>query len=253
MKKIFIAVVAVIAMVSCKKENVTTTVTPATTKDVVKLTNVWENDPPETNEFTYDAQRRIAIQKNETDIHTFNYVSPTSLIVTERKASDNSLIQTKECTLNDKGYITSLVNKNSAGTITYTYNYTYNVDGYVIRVVLASAVSSRFEIDYTIANGNVISSKHHNNGILSFNGEYTYDNSKLNKTPIGHFGNWPSYTLFGKRSKNLLGEYKAINPAGAITWHHQYVYEMDADGYPAKVTKTDVLHNEQGVENYTYH
>jgi hypothetical protein len=252
MKKLLIVLTVIIAMASCKKQDVIIPTKPVTTKDLVKSTYVWDNETPEINEFTYDAGGRISMQKNQTRTYTFNYVSATSLIVTERKTIDNSLYQTIECILNDKGYITNMVYKNPAGTLTYTYTYTYNADGYVIRLVGATPAGSGYEVDYTIVNGNAISSKNYNNAVLNYSGEYTYDNSKINKTTGGHTGYWPSLTLFGKRSKNLLIDYKATNPAGAITWHTQYAYEMDAAGYPAKQTTTNVLNSKQGVESYIY-
>lgn len=252
MKKVLIALSAIVVMASCTKENAVNPTSPAATKALVKSTYVWDNGTPENNEFTYDAGGRISMQKNETRTYAFNYVSATSLIVTERKTIDNSLHQTIECILNDKGYVTNMTYKNPAGTLTYTYTYTYNTDGYVIRVVGATPAGSGYEVDYTIVNGNAIASKNYNNGVLNYSGEYTYDNSKTNKTTGGHAGYWPSLTLFGKRSKNLLVDYKAKDPAGAITWHTQYAYEMDAAGYPAKQTTTNVLNSKQGVETYIY-
>lgn len=252
MKKLLIVLTVIIAMASCKKQDVIIPTNPATTKDLVKSTYVWDNGTPETNEFTYDAAKKITIQKNETRTYTFNYVTATSLIVTERKTIDNSLHQTIDCNLNDKGYITNMVYKNPAGTVTYTYTYTYNTDGYVIRLVGTTPAGSGYEVDYTIVDGNAVASKNYNNGVLNYSGEYTYDNSKINITIAGHAGNWPSLTLFGKRSKNHLVDYKSKNPAGTITWHTQYAYEMDAAGYPAKQTTTNVLSSKQGVETYIY-
>ena len=252
MKKVMIALTAILALASCKKEEAVISTNPAATKNLTKSTYVWDNGTPETNEFTYDAAGKITMQKNETRTYTFNYVSATSLIVTERKTVDNSLHQTIECILNDKGYITNMVYKNPASTVTYTYTYTYNADGYVIRLVGASPAAGGYEVDYTIVNGNAVSSTNYNNGVLNYTGEYTYDNNKINKTTGGHAGYWPSLTLFGKRSKNLLIDYKAKNLASAITWHTQYSYEMDAAGFPAKQTTTNVLNNKQGVETYIY-
>ena len=101
-------------------------------------------------------------------------------------------------------------------------------------------------------NGNAVSSINYNNGVLNYTGEYTYDNSKLNKTASGHSGYWQSPLLFGKRTKNLLSEYKSKGPAGATTWHTQYAYELDAAGYPVKLTTTNVLNGKQGVDTYIY-
>lgn len=249
MKQLFFFLSTIVLLASCKKDNVEN---PANMeKNLIKATYVWDGGTPEVDEYTYDVKGRLSVQKDDTRTYTFNYVSATSLIVTERNTSDNSLKQTQECILNDKGYITKMVFKNPAGAITYNYNYFYNADGYVTRLE-GFGSGGGYEIDYTIVNGNLVSTIHYNDGILNRTGEYTYDNSKLNKTAAGYSGYWQSNKLFGKGTKNLLSEYKSKSPAGAITWHTQYAYEMDAAGYPAKLTTSNILTGKQGVDTYIY-
>ena len=143
--------------------------------------------------------------------------------------------------------------KNAAGALYYTYDFTYNTDGYLTNQKGSYAGGGTdYEQDYTIINGNAVSMRSYNNTGLSYTGEYTYDNGKLNKTPGGHGGYWQSYTLFGKRTKNLLKEYKSFNPSNILTFHAQYTYDMDADGYPVKQTTKDILRNEEGVDTFIY-
>ncbi len=250
MKQLFFFLSAIVLLASCKKDN-TENPSLAATKNLIKTTYVWDGGTPEIDEYTYDAQGRLSVQKGDNRTYSFNYVSATSLLVTERNNSDNSLYQTQECILNDKGYITKMIFRNPAGVITYNYNYVYNADGYVTRLE-GSGAGGGYEVDYTIVNGNVVSSIHYNEGVLNRTGEYIYDNSKLNKTGAGHSGYWQSNKLFGKGSKNLLIDYKSKSPAGATTWHTQYGYELDAAGYPVKLTTSNILTGKQGVETYIF-
>jgi hypothetical protein len=255
MKKVIITLTAIIAMASCKKENVTPAInpTPVVTKSLVKISSVFENGTPKTQTYTYDTQGRIATSRDDSRNSIFNFVSASSLVVTVKNNTDNSLHRTYECTLNDKGYVTKIVLKNAAGAIIYNYDYTYNAEGYIIRQIgTFGNGNSDYEFEFTIVNGNATTLKCSYGGVFNYRTEYTYDNSKLNKTAFGHAGFWHSYTLFGMRTKNLVVENKSFDPAGTLTWHEQSTYDMDADAYPVKQTTVNVLSGKQGVDTYTY-
>ncbi len=251
MKQLFFFLSTIVLLASCKKDKTENPDNNAT-KNLMKTTYVWDGGTPEVDEYTYDAQGRLSVHMDESRTYTFNYVSATSLVVTEKKISDNSILGTRECELNANGYVTKMVYKNPAGVITYNYKYFYNADGYVTRTEAGPPAGGGFEVDYTIVNGNAVSSIHYNDGVLNRTGEYTYDNSKVNKTAGGHSSYWPSHLLFGKPTKNLLTDYKTKSPVGATTWHTQYTYDLDAAGYPAKLTTSNILTGKQGVETYIF-
>jgi Domain of unknown function (DUF4595) with porin-like fold len=252
MKNLFFVLGALVVLASCKKDSSENPATPGSTKKLVKATYVWDNGTPEIDEYTYDAQGRISTKKDETRTYTFNYVSASSLIVPVTKNSDNSLEQTLECTINDKGYVTKIAFRNLTGNVFYMYTYAYNADGYIIRVEAIPATGTGYEVDYTVVNGNVVSSIYYNGGVLNRSGHYTYDNSKINKAPGSIGGFWQVNGLFGKGPKNLISEYKTINPAGTLTWHSQLTYTVDANGYAVQVINKNVLQGKQGVDSYIY-
>jgi hypothetical protein len=254
-KKVIIALTAVVAMVSCKKEDVTTTavtVAPTVTKSLAKFSRVYDNGTPETVNYTYDAQGRIATIKNDNRTETFDFVSATSLVVTERFNSNNNLATTKECTMNEKGYVTKIVVKNSVGTLQGTYDYNYNADGYSTNYKVTYPSGSTMEFVYVITDGNAVSSKLYYDNVLSNRDEITYDNTKTNKTQIGIAYYWPVPNLFGKCTKNMMAESKTYDAAGTLTWHTQSTYDMDAVGYPTKQTINFILQGKQGVNTFTY-
>jgi hypothetical protein len=253
MKKLIIAITAVVAMASCKKENIVSPATMGTVnKNLVKAIYVYDNGTPDTDTYTYDGQGRISIFKEDARTTTFSYVSATSMVATERSNSDNSLLQTKECELNDKGYVTKMLFKNPAGTVTVTVEYTYNTDGYITSAKTSYSGGTISETVYSIDNGNVGSYKLYYNGVLNNTVAYTCDMTKLNKRPFGNGGYWNVPALFGKPLKNLVAEYKFYDAANTLTGQGQTIYDLDADGYPVKETTNYPLTGKQAVATFTY-
>lgn len=251
MYKLFFSFLIIAILFSCDKET-TLNPTPTTSKNLTKVTYVWNNGTPDIQEFTYDAQGRVAIIKDNAQTSTFNYVSASSLVVTAKNNIDNSPYRIFTCTLNSKGYISKLIMTKPDGTLNYTYNYTYNSDDYITKTEGIPATGIGFTAEYVIQNGNVVSSKNFNGDALSYTGQYTYDNSLENKTGFGHTGYWYSNKLFGKGLKNMLVDYKSFSPNNTLTWHTQYKHDLDADGYPLTTTISNVLQNKQGIETYVY-
>ncbi|HWR33232.1 MAG TPA: DUF4595 domain-containing protein [Chitinophagaceae bacterium] len=250
MKKLILILLAAASFASCTKNN--TVPPPEVVKNLMKEIYVWDNGVPETSNYTYDAQGRLTEDKDDSWTESFNYVSASTLVVTTRKTSDNSLENTKECELNASGYITKVILKNPGGAVTYTYEFTYNAEGYLTKFNAFTPGGSGYGREYTYVNGNPVSVKIYSNGVQTGTGEYIFDNTKSNKTPWGVGGLWPSYKLFGKRYKNLVSEYKQFNMSNTLTYHSQNVFELDAQGYPTKTTTTDVLLGKQGVSTSTY-
>ena len=240
-----------IALSSCQKD--TELVPPnATTKNLAKFTYVWNNGTPESEEFTYDAQGRLATIKDNEQTSTFNYVSASSLVVTAKNNIDNSPYRSFNCTLNSKGYITKISMINPDGTLYYTYIYTYSAEDYIIKTEGVPPKGIGFSAEYVIQNGNVVSSKHFNGDVLNYTGKYTIDSNLENKTGFGHTGYWVSNKLFGKGYKNMLVEYKSFSPSNTLTWHMKYEHALDTDGYPLSTTSINVLENKKGIETYVY-
>lgn len=251
MKNLFIALAAIIALASCKKENVSN---PATgSKTLSKTSYVYNGNTPETEEFTFGANGKIVSIKENDRTHTFNFVSATSLEVTERSNSNNSILNTRHCVLNDKGFVTQIVVKNANGTISGTYDYTYNAEGYQTGRQLTFPNGDIYNNEYSYADGNLISSKTYKNNVLNSYTNITYDNTKANKTRLNFWSSyWNVPGLFGKETKYLMSETKGYNNSNTLTSHDQYTYELDADGYPLKETRNYVLTGKLGVKSYTF-
>ena len=102
MKKIIFVLSAVILFASCKKDSSSGPAqTPGVTKKLKKATYVYDTYDPENTTYTYDGQGRVSVITEDDRYETFDYISATSLMVTQKKNADNTLMQTKECTIND--------------------------------------------------------------------------------------------------------------------------------------------------------
>ena len=251
MKKVFIALTAIIALASCKKENVSNPA--AIGKTLSKTAYVYNGNTPETEEFTFGTNGKIASIKMNDRTETFNFVSATSLEVTERDNSNNSILNTRHCVLNDKGFVTQIVVKNASGTISGTYDYTYNAEGYQTGRQTTYPNGDIYKNEFSYANGILISSKSYKNNVLNSYTNITYDSSKANKTRLNFWSSyWNVPGLFGKETKYLLSETKGYNNSNTLISHDQYTYELDADGYPLKETHNFVLTGKLGVKNFTF-
>lgn len=250
MKKILFVLSAAIFFASCKKDSSVNSFS-GETKKLMKTTYVYDSYPAENTSFTYDAKGRVSVIAEDDYTESFNYISATSILVTERNNADNSVKRTKECTLNEKGYINQIIFRDPAGVQTYSYNYTYNAEGYIIKQI-GQGVGGNTEFEYTITNGDVVLAKLYYDGVLNYTGHYFVDENKLNKCQFGYGGYWSTTELFGKPSKHFLKEYKSINPSGTTTWHTKYDYEIDANGYPVKLTTDYILSGTKGIDTYTF-
>jgi Domain of unknown function (DUF4595) with porin-like fold len=253
MKKLLFSIFAVAAMASCKKEKISDPANPVVTKNIAKVNYVYDNGTPETDEFTFGTDGKIASIKSNDRTHTFNFISAASLEVTERVNTSNAIIAIRYCELNEKGYITKMVVKNAAGTISGTYNYMYNAEGYQTGNKLTYPNGDTWEDVHTYADGNIISVKTYKNNVLNDYTDLTYDNTKANKTRVTNYAEyWDVPGLFGKGAKHMRSELKRYNASGTLTFHIQFTHELDADGYPVKQTNNYVLQGKQGIFTYTF-
>ncbi len=251
MKKILLPLAVVIAFTSCKKESINQN---TVSKKLTKLVSVYNGGSPETETYSYDAQGRFTQIVSDDDTEFFVYNSGTSFTVTRRKNSDNSFLLTMECTQDANGRVTKILFKNAGGTVTNSYEYTYNAEGYITQEKYDNLGANPWSYirEFFFTDGNVTSYKKYDNGILVSTGEYTYDLNKTNKHQWNYCGNWPSTALFGKGSKKISTGVQVKNTSNVVTWQSTTTWQLDADGYPTSSTSNYPLSGNQGTDTYTY-
>ena len=252
MKKLCIALAAIIVMASCKKESTVTTAAPqpVAEKKLAKFVRVYNGNAPETYEYFYDNQGRL--QQSTTDNYSteYNYLSATKIVVTNKVKSTGNIQNVAECTVGADGRVEKVVYKTDAGFVIYTVNYTYDTEGFLIRSeTVNNGGTSSYE--YTIANGNCVSRKSFNNGVLKDITVYKHSaqNAIVNYNYTGFVKGQP---LFGKTPKNLTEEVKTTNVAGTLTWHTRITSQLDAAGYVTSETTENILQGTQGTTTFTY-
>src|SRR5436190_10976931 len=99
--KIITAALIIIAAVSCtKSKNELPQTQPQqqlVQKKLMSATSVFENDPTETMELTYDAQGRLSAYRDDEHKYSFSYDAGSKLNVTRNRLSDGQADQIIEC------------------------------------------------------------------------------------------------------------------------------------------------------------
>jgi hypothetical protein len=193
--------------------------------------------------FSYDASGRIASMSKQGEVYSFDFKGNA---LTVKK--DASIVYQAE--LNAQGYISRVTNEiNSSAT------FTYNSNAYLTR---CDIIGYYFTIGYDTGN----------NQIKVFIGDssepqtYTFS-SYLNKANIdlnaitgnsfcyeawfGTYGILSPFSLFGKRSPNLISR-EVYNSQHTFNM----AYTVNSDGYPTKIVVTDnATINNNGTTTYT--
>jgi len=260
MKLLAAALIILIAAASCSKSKnelpqpMPQPVQQSAEKKLISANYIYENDPTEIMELTYDAQGRLSVYNDGDHKYFFSFDAGSKLNVTRKKMSDGQPDQLLECDLNEKGAITKVIYKRLDNTIFYMYEYSYDANGYMTKQKgsYIGGNSSTYELQYEIVNGNPVSVKNFSNGVLNTSSVLTYDEKILNKAPFSVSYLWPSDKLFGKPVKNILISVKTVNTSNVTTWETKITYMFDANNYPVKVTTKNILQGETTIANYVY-
>ncbi|NCU06047.1 MAG: hypothetical protein GXC73_18945 [Chitinophagaceae bacterium] len=253
LKSVTVAAFLVVAVASCKKQ-ATAISAPASSKAGKKFTQVdymYQNVLDNASKYVYDNAGRISsnIEADYTDY--FDHQSASKLVVTRKSNTDNSIMRTYEATLNEKGFVTSMISKDKTGAVIETTTITYNSEGYLIKHT-TQGIGSSYGREYVIENGKIITGKKFNNGVQTGNEVFTVDMSKENKQSFTAWGYWHSHNLFGKPLKYLIVESKEFDAAGTLKWHRKNNYERDADGDVTKISTQFISEAATGITTYKY-
>jgi hypothetical protein len=253
LKKLFPVLTVIMLLTSCSKKKDDTPAPQATlSKNLVKYTNAYESYPLEVTTITYDAGGKMKTFTDDNDIYIFDYSNPSMLMATRKNANDGAVNMLFECPLNSNGTISKIQLKNPVtGSVDYTYEYSYNAEGYLVGLKGYNNTSS-FESIIVVVNGNRVSAKHFTNGTLSQNHQFTPDLTLEVKGATGSRGYWPSKTWFGKALKNHIKELKTFKVDGTLYWHEKHKNTVDANGYLVKAEIEYPLDNTKAVRQYTF-
>ncbi|MCF3109754.1 DUF4595 domain-containing protein [Niabella sp. CC-SYL272] len=231
------------AMFGCKKEKVPVPEEKALSLQIAEMQYSLNGQTPEVTNITYDAQGRISAYTKGDKKYLFNYKTPTTLQVNRYKISDNTLTQTINCILNAAGaIITEEYRDVPNNAVIYTYQYSYNIDGYLVLVEGFSS-SSTHQVEFLYSNGQLMQAKYYNDNVYKSIAHFKYDTSIADKTNLPYWWNWPSSTLFGKPQQYALVETKEFDMANKPVQHWTNSFLYDATAKVLTETRQSQLNN----------
>lgn len=253
MKHLSLFLLLLTVLASCKKEK---TENPSSIEKakLSKVEYLYNGQPDYTETYNYDGKGRLSGYTYDVDVETFEYVGDNFLKITRRHKETNAIAGFYEAILNGNGAITDLKFKDANGQVTSHYTYTYDAEGYMIkRKSVNVSFNSVWEVEYKIVNGNSVSLKVFQNGIHTYNGEYSFDDTHEATVPHTPDYLWISATLFGKPLKNVPTAYKQYKVAdGSLSANNIYTNQYDAAGRLKTQSVDYILLGKKGIYNFTY-
>ncbi|QNA45268.1 DUF4595 domain-containing protein [Lacibacter sediminis] len=236
MKQLLIAISAMLVFASCKKGNDPVQKTEPPVQEFKKKLKTLNNSSNFNRSFNYNAERRIlSITTNSNSSTSFIQGADFSV----KTQSQNDIYELKNTTQNADGRIVK-AERFYNNVFHSKFEYTYNQEGFLTAMqqkVISTGMVTIWE--YTYQQGNLISMKSYDNGVLRYDHQFTYHTDKLNQfnidvldlREIGYMveGN------FGRFNKNLLKSWTYTQYPTNETKTEEYFYTTDSEGYPAKL------------------
>lgn len=236
MKQLMIAMVAVIVLASCKKGNDPAQKNEPPVQEFKKKLKTMNSSVNVSSNFNYNADGRIlAISTNLNTVTSFIQGSAFSV----KYQNLNDYYELKNTTQNAAGRIVKAERFNN-NVLRSKFEYTYNQEGFLTTMKQQNMSTGTVTTwEYTYQQGNLISMKSSDNGVLTYDHQFTYHTDKLNQfnldildlREIGYVveGN------FGRLNKNLLKSWTYTQYPTNTTYTEEYLYTTDAEGYPSKL------------------
>lgn len=236
---------------SCSKSGNDVTPPPAG-RQLKTLTSVFDGGTPAVENYTYDSQGRLTSAVNSSRSYSFSYSGSSSMLITVYQLPANTLHSTIEGSFNPGGTLSKLVYRNPAGQVTYTYEFTYDAAGYMIKSKGITAAETSEEV-FTIQNGDVVTASLYSNGVLTSTVQHTYDLTRPHKLPTAYWYIWPSETWFGKKNTHAMTEFKRTDAGGAVSWHYTDQHEYDSELFPVRTTRQYLHNGKSALREYLYY
>jgi hypothetical protein len=253
MKKIIAIIIIATSVVSCKKEN---TIDPPVIPPAKKLVEIKYQEYPGSNlVYSYDNLGRVITQESSGSKYSYAY-SPGKCVYENYSKAQNRIYITGDYTLDNSGLVSySMQTVFGTPNTSYTFEsfFEYDAWGHVINWKFKYSNSpTQHERKYTYTDGNLTEVKNLANGNIVTIDKFTYSNipDKLNVNTASDISSVKN--LYGTGNKNLRAALETYDINNIKVSEGTLTYEMDAQGYPAKLTYHDVLNNKDTHTTYYY-
>lgn len=234
-----LAILMLFFFAACQKDEQPQINNTSTQNQALKrLVNInWDNLPDNWVKLKYDSKGRVIEVDGDEDIYTITYQN-NQVHVSEFRKAENRIVFDFTGKLNAKGHVTE-----GSGTSSYTgkvyqetYKFEYDAAGNLVMKFLdRNNGELTFRYDYFYKNGNLSGFDAYMNGVLDYSGAYEYYADREDRSKI----NWEQFstanTFTGNVNKNLMSKYTGFRD-GKESWHVNFTYDFDADGYPVSAT-----------------
>lgn len=249
MKNVLIVLLAALIL-SCKKEKAPAPEEKPAPLLITEMEYRYNSEAAEITKITYDAQGRISICTGGEKKDVFNYKTPAMLQISRYRTSDNKQEYTIDCILNAAGAITKEEYREVPNnSIFYTYQYSYNTDGYLARVEGFNN-NSTYKVEFQYSDGQLTQTKTYIDNVYKYVDHFKYDLSVSDKIKLPFWSHWPSPTLFGKPQKYALVETKQLDAANKPVQHWTISYQYNVAAKIQTDSWQSLLNN--NVQQYLY-
>lgn len=249
MKKIVLALLIITSISSCKKDKIESPVIVPVEKNIAEVKH--PANPSNNRILTYDNKGNLVKIQGTTNYWTYEYL-PGKVIIKAYFTSTNKLTSSIEHTVDANGRSSGFVYKIDNGEVKSNQQFEYDANGYLIKQKTIDVSGETNENHYTIVNGNAVKHLYYKNGVLYDKTDYQYDDSKKAKTYFTMETTEGAKNIHGKGYTNLLSGYKRYDASGNMKENTTFTYILDADGYVAKRTFTNLFTNQTSHTEYTY-
>ena len=230
-------------MASCKKDK---TIQPnpnpgGTTRKVIKLSQT-PSGYEETYE--YDALGRFTkIDESTSDLYVYTFNGSNFTVKAYRKTDNNRVVLDLSGTLDAKGRVTvanGIEQYNANNPQNAQYKFTYDADGYLIKLNRDYSTNPDVQFDFIYSNGDVIEQKYSENGVYKHSVFFEYYTNMPNKLPFSEHYSISTLLigLEGKPTAHLEKTGKLIYANNTAGWSYTKTWDLDAEGFPVKQVLT---------------
>ncbi|MEO6613866.1 MAG: hypothetical protein ABIT05_08380 [Chitinophagaceae bacterium] len=249
-----IAVFAVILLASsCKKETTTAPPSPAPVKRIIQVKS--QEYPSSDISYTYDNLGRVAGEETEQHTYSFIYGSGTCSSEDYYKVQNRVFIKTAYNLDNSGLVVHSLQTIFDTPNTNHTVEYFFEYDpaGYMTNCKYKYSNSpDQEEIKYEYTDGNLIQSTWSKNGAVVSVYKYTYTGlaDRLNINILSNISSIKN--LYGKGSNKLPATVETFDKNNIKVGEGTFTFELDAQGYPAKLIYHNATSNKDFHSTYLY-
>ncbi len=236
MKKLIIAMAAVVMVASCKKGNEPIKKAEPPVQEFKKKLKTMNNSANVTSSFVYNAGGRILSISSNLNTSTSFIQGPAFAV---KYQNLNDYYELKNTMQDAAGRVIKAERFNNS-VLRSKFEYTYDQEGFLSSMKEHNVSTGTITTwEYIYQQSNLVGMKSYDNGVLRYDHQFTYHTDKFNQFNLDvidvHEIGYVVEDNFGRFNKNLLKSWIYTQYPTNTTYTEEYLYTTDAEGYPSKL------------------